>query len=236
MLCDHSLVSLLFNDIAPRFAKRSGGYTRILSLGLRRGDSAEVVLLELTEIKKKESKSPKKAKHIDEHGAKLAAGAAIAEEAQGQPEAQEKHKQEEHVKEKPPVTRKPPKKFLGGIKNMERLPDAVFVIDPKKEKIAVHEANVLGIPVIAIVDTNCDPDPINFVIPGNDDAIRAIKLFSNRVAECVLEGQELQQKRITSKEEGDNDSIGKPIKGFTPDEFRKQAEEETQFDEEGGEE
>jgi len=118
MLCDHSLVSLLFNDIAPRFAKRSGGYTRILSLGLRRGDSAEVVLLELTEIKKKESKSPKKAKHIDEHGAKLAAGAAIAEEAQGQPEAQEKHKQEEHVKEKPPVTRKPPKKFLGCIKNI----------------------------------------------------------------------------------------------------------------------
>ncbi len=124
-------------------------------------------------------------------------------------------------------------KFLGGIKNMERLPDAVFVIDPKKEKIAVHEANVLGIPVIAIVDTNCDPDPIDFVIPGNDDAIRAIKLFANRIAECVLEGQELQQKRITSQEEGDNDSKGKPIKGFTPEEFRKQAEEEDgQFDEE----
>jgi small subunit ribosomal protein S2 len=125
-------------------------------------------------------------------------------------------------------------KFLGGIKNMERLPDAVFVIDPKKEKIAVHEANVLGIPVIAIVDTNCDPDPIDFVIPGNDDAIRAIKLFANRIAECVLEGQELQQKRITSQEEGDNDSKGKPIKGFTPEEFRKQAEEEdVQFEEEG---
>lgn len=127
-------------------------------------------------------------------------------------------------------------KFLGGIKNMDRLPDAVFVIDPKKEKIAVHEANVLGIPVIAIVDTNCDPDPIDFVIPGNDDAIRAIKLFASRVAECVLEGQELQQKRITTQEKGDNDSTGKPIQGFTPEEFRKQAEEEAEFDEEDGEE
>ena len=126
-------------------------------------------------------------------------------------------------------------KFLGGIKNMERLPNAVFVIDPKKEKIAVHEANVLGIPVIAIVDTNCDPDPIDFVIPGNDDAIRAIKLFSSRIADAVLEAQELQQKRIVGQEEGDEKSTGKPMKGFTPEEFRKKAEEEEQSREERGE-
>ena len=71
-------------------------------------------------------------------------------------------------------------KFLGGIKHMERLPDVVFVVDPKKEKITIHEANKLGVPVVGIVDTNCDPDPIDFVIPGNDDAIRAIKLFASR--------------------------------------------------------
>lgn len=116
LLRDHSLISLLFNDIAPRFEKRSGGYTRILSLGLRRGDSAEVVLLELTEIKKKEQKKPKKAKHAGEQGAKPAS---VTEETHGQqPEAAEKHKQEEHIKEKPPVTKKPAKKFLGGIKNI----------------------------------------------------------------------------------------------------------------------
>lgn len=126
-------------------------------------------------------------------------------------------------------------KFLGGIKNMDRLPDAVFVIDPKKEKIAVHEANVLDIPVIAIVDTNCDPDPINFVIPGNDDAIRAIKLFASRVADAVLEGQELQQKNIVSQEEGHGKTDGKSMKkGFTPEEFRKEAEAEKQPGEEHG--
>ncbi len=92
-------------------------------------------------------------------------------------------------------------KFLGGIKMMEKLPDAVFVVDPKKEKIAVHEANKLGIPVIAIVDTNCDPDPIDFVIPGNDDAIRAIKLFSSRIADTVLEGQQLHQEQILGQEQ-----------------------------------
>jgi small subunit ribosomal protein S2 len=91
-------------------------------------------------------------------------------------------------------------KFLGGIKKMERLPDVVFVVDPKKEKIAVHEANKLGIPVVAIVDTNCDPDPIDFVIPGNDDAIRAIKLFSSRIADTVIEGQQMYQENLLSQE------------------------------------
>jgi len=80
-------------------------------------------------------------------------------------------------------------KALSGIKGMERLPQALFVIDPAKERIAVAEANKLGIPVIAVVDTNCDPEPIDFPIPGNDDAIRAIKLFTGRIADAVLEGR-----------------------------------------------
>jgi small subunit ribosomal protein S2 len=82
-------------------------------------------------------------------------------------------------------------KTLSGIKEMNRLPQALFVIDPHKERIAVAEANKLGIPVIAIVDTNCDPQPIDYPIPGNDDAIRAIKLFASRFADAILEGREL---------------------------------------------
>ncbi len=78
---------------------------------------------------------------------------------------------------------------LGGIKNMRTLPDVLFVIDPKKEEIAVSEANKLAIPVVALTDTNCDPDGISYVIPGNDDAIRAIKLISSQIADAVLEGK-----------------------------------------------
>jgi small subunit ribosomal protein S2 len=80
-------------------------------------------------------------------------------------------------------------KNLGGIKELTRLPSAVFVIDPKKEHIAVHEANRLGIPVVGVVDTNCDPEGIDFVIPGNDDAIRSIRLFTGKVAEACIEGK-----------------------------------------------
>jgi small subunit ribosomal protein S2 len=79
-------------------------------------------------------------------------------------------------------------KNLGGIKDMGRLPGAIFVIDPKKEHIAIHEASRLGIPVIGVVDTNCDPDGIDFVIPGNDDAIRSIKLFTSKIADAAMEG------------------------------------------------
>ncbi|MFZ5469038.1 MAG: 30S ribosomal protein S2 [Myxococcota bacterium] len=79
-------------------------------------------------------------------------------------------------------------KNLGGVKDLSRLPGCVFVIDPKKEHIAVHEASRLGIPVIGVVDTNCDPDGIDFVIPGNDDAIRSIKLFTSKIADACLEG------------------------------------------------
>ena len=77
-------------------------------------------------------------------------------------------------------------KFLGGIKNMKKLPGALFVVDPRKEKIAVAEAKKLGIPVVAIVDTNCDPDEIDYVIPGNDDAIRAVKLIAGAMADAVI--------------------------------------------------
>jgi small subunit ribosomal protein S2 len=78
---------------------------------------------------------------------------------------------------------------LGGVKELTRLPSAVFVIDPKKEHIAVHEANRLGIPVVGVVDTNCDPEGIDYVIPGNDDAIRSIRLFTGKVAEACIEGK-----------------------------------------------
>lgn len=81
-------------------------------------------------------------------------------------------------------------RFLGGIKEMDKLPGAVFIVDPRKERIAVAEARKLGIPVVAIVDTNCDPDEIDYVIPGNDDAIRAVKLISSKIADAVLEAQQ----------------------------------------------
>jgi small subunit ribosomal protein S2 len=81
-------------------------------------------------------------------------------------------------------------KFLGGIKEMNRLPGALFIVDPRKERIAVAEAKKLGIPIVAIVDTNCDPDEIDYVIPGNDDAIRAVKLLTGRMADAVIEGRQ----------------------------------------------
>ncbi|SFR01644.1 30S ribosomal protein S2 [Desulfoscipio geothermicus] len=84
-------------------------------------------------------------------------------------------------------------KFLGGIKDMRRLPQAMFVIDPRKERIAVAEGRKLGIPIIAIVDTNCDPDEVDYVIPGNDDAIRAVRLLTSKMADAVLEGKQGEQ-------------------------------------------
>jgi small subunit ribosomal protein S2 len=84
-------------------------------------------------------------------------------------------------------------KFLSGIRNMKKLPDAIYVVDPRKEKIAVAEARKLDIPVIAIVDTNCDPDEIDFLIPGNDDAIRAVKLITSVMADAVLEGKQISE-------------------------------------------
>lgn len=95
-------------------------------------------------------------------------------------------------------------KFLGGIKNMTKLPDALFIIDPKKERIAVAEARKLKIPIIAIVDTNCDPDEIDYVIPGNDDAIRAVKLISSIMADAVLSARQGQEENF---EEGQAESV-----------------------------
>ncbi len=93
-------------------------------------------------------------------------------------------------------------KFIGGIKKMDRLPQALFIVDPKKERIAVLEARKLKIPIIAIVDTNCDPDEIDYVIPGNDDAIRAVRLVTSAVATTILEAQE----GVTSNENLKTDS------------------------------
>ena len=84
-------------------------------------------------------------------------------------------------------------KNLGGIRNMKELPGALFVVDPRKEHIAVTEARILGIPIVGIVDTNCDPDEIDYVIPGNDDAIRAVKLIAGKLADAVLEGRQGEQ-------------------------------------------
>ena len=92
-------------------------------------------------------------------------------------------------------------KFLGGIKDMQKLPAALFVVDPRKEKIAVAEAKKLGIPVVAIVDTNCDPDEIDYVIPGNDDAIRAVHLISSVMANAIIEGRQGNQEADVESEE-----------------------------------
>jgi small subunit ribosomal protein S2 len=85
---------------------------------------------------------------------------------------------------------------LGGIKNMGRLPDVIFVVDPRKENIAVHEARKMGIPLVAIVDSNCDPTIIDYPIPGNDDAIRAIRLLTSRIADACAEGARLREERL----------------------------------------
>ena len=84
-------------------------------------------------------------------------------------------------------------KNLGGIREMKKLPGALFVVDPRKEHIAVAEARILGIPIVGIVDTNCDPDEIDYVIPGNDDAIRAVKLIAGKLADAILEGKQGEQ-------------------------------------------
>ncbi len=89
-------------------------------------------------------------------------------------------------------------KILGGIRDLKRLPDALFVVDPSREEIAVLEARRLGIPIVAIVDTNCDPDLIDHVIPGNDDAIRAIKLFLGKIADAVLDGKAAYEEKVAA--------------------------------------
>ena len=88
---------------------------------------------------------------------------------------------------------------LGGIADLQRLPGALFVVDPRRENIAVAEANKLRIPIVAIVDTNCDPDPIDYVIPGNDDAIRSIRLFTSKIADACMEGKQRAEERLQAQ-------------------------------------
>lgn len=102
-------------------------------------------------------------------------------------------------------------KFLGGIRDMQKLPGAVFIVDPRKEKIAVAEARKLEIPIVSIVDTNCDPDEIDYVIPGNDDAIRAVKLITSKIAEAVLEGKQGLQIAQEEKEDNQTEDVEKAV-------------------------
>jgi small subunit ribosomal protein S2 len=95
-------------------------------------------------------------------------------------------------------------KSLGGIKGMNKLPGAIFVVDPKNEAIAISEAKKLGIPVVAVVDTNCDPDPIDYIIPGNDDAIRAIRLLSSKMADAVIEGAQAREAELRADAEDES--------------------------------
>ncbi|MBE3555297.1 MAG: 30S ribosomal protein S2 [Thermicanus sp.] len=117
-------------------------------------------------------------------------------------------------------------KFLGGIKDMAKLPDALFIIDPRKERIAVAEARKLGIPIIAIVDTNCDPDEADYVIPGNDDAIRAVKLITGKLADAVIEGRQGEQMSdtaVSETEEMSAEIVGEAIAPETTGEPELQA-------------
>lgn len=90
---------------------------------------------------------------------------------------------------------------LGGIKEMKKVPDVMFVVDPRKERIAIQEAHTLGIPIVAIVDTNCDPEEIDYVIPGNDDAIRAVKLIASKMADAVIESRQGEQNTVEAEAE-----------------------------------
>ncbi len=124
-------------------------------------------------------------------------------------------------------------KFLGGIRNMKEIPDAVFIVDPRKEKIAVAEARKLEIPIIAIVDTNCDPDEIDYKIPGNDDAIRAVRLITSKIADAVLEGKQgLQEQEAREKEKKEAEAAAEEKEEVVeeqPREFAGQDENEENF-------
>ena len=102
-------------------------------------------------------------------------------------------------------------KFLGGIKDMKGMPGALFVVDPKKERIAVKEARILGIPIVGIVDTNCDPDDVDYVIPANDDAIRAVRLIAGRMADAVIEGRQGESNAEAPAEEAAEEAEEAPV-------------------------
>jgi small subunit ribosomal protein S2 len=106
-------------------------------------------------------------------------------------------------------------RFLGGIKDMHRLPDAVFIVDPKKERIAVLEARKLKIPIIAVIDTNCDPDEIDYPIPGNDDAIRAVKLMVSKISDAIIEGR-TENESGGFDEDAYEDAYAAPVEAAEP--------------------
>src|SRR5512139_1893397 len=120
-------------------------------------------------------------------------------------------------------------KTLGGIKNMGRLPGTIFIVDPKKERIAVKEARKIGIPSIGIVDTNCNPEELDYIIPGNDDAIRAIQLFATKIADAAIEGKQIyekQRQRESAKEEKERSEKAEPPKQMQGEEAAVGIEEE----------
>jgi small subunit ribosomal protein S2 len=120
-------------------------------------------------------------------------------------------------------------KSLGGIKNMDRLPGTIFVVDPKKERIAVREARKIGIPSIGIVDTNCNPEELDYIIPGNDDAIRAIQLFATKIADAAIEGKQVYEKQLqteAAKEEKQRAEKVEPPKQMQVEEVAEEIEEE----------
>ena len=118
-------------------------------------------------------------------------------------------------------------KNLSGIKTMGRLPDAVFIIDVRKEEIAVAEANRLGIPIVAVVDTNCSPEGIDHVIPGNDDALRAVRLFASRIADAILEGQQIATEGGVAVDAGDEGATAEAAAGGTSEETPAEATTES---------
>ncbi len=114
-------------------------------------------------------------------------------------------------------------KALGGIKDMDELPGAVFIVDPKKENIAVKEAKKLGIPVVAIGDTNCDPDELDYIIPGNDDAIRAIRLICSKIADACIEGHNLAEEKLRAEAQLAEEA--EEVEGPTPSEEEEKGPE-----------
>jgi small subunit ribosomal protein S2 len=124
------------------------------------------------------------------------------------------------------------RKNLGGVKEMKDIPDMIFIVDPKKERIAVSEANTLGIPTIAIVDTNCDPDEIDYIIPGNDDAIRAVKLITSTIANAYLEGREGRVLSEESTEEsGETVETVEEVAQESEESFENFEEDDFEFEE-----
>ena len=118
---------------------------------------------------------------------------------------------------------------------MTRLPDSVFIIDVRKEEIAVAEANKLGIPVIAVVDTNCSPEGVDYVIPGNDDALRAVRLFASRIADAVLEGQQMLTEGGATAEEAATEGAGQPEVAIAGDATESESAAESPITETNGE-